>query len=60
MLARDTDTVDYYFRGDPAMVPRLQALPPSQIALPSVVLHELCATGWRVCLRWQRSPDWKP
>ena len=41
MLARDTDTVDYYFKGDPAVVPRLQALPRSQIALPSVVLHEL-------------------
>jgi tRNA(fMet)-specific endonuclease VapC len=41
MLALDTNTVSYYFRGDPAVVPRLQALPPSQIALPSVVLYEL-------------------
>ena len=41
MLALDTNTVSYYFRGDPAVVPRLQALPPSQVALPSVVLYEL-------------------
>ena len=41
MLALDTNTVSHYFRGDPAVVPRLQALPPSQVALPSVVLYEL-------------------
>jgi tRNA(fMet)-specific endonuclease VapC len=41
MLALDTNTVSYYFRGDPSVVPRLQALPPSQVALPSVVLYEL-------------------
>lgn len=41
MLALDTNTVSYYFRGDPAVVPRIQTLPPSQLALPSVVLYEL-------------------
>lgn len=41
MLALDTSTVSYFFRGDPAVAPRLKALPPSQVALHNTVLYEL-------------------
>lgn len=41
MLALDTNTISYYFRGDPAVVPRLQATPPTQLAVPAIVAYEL-------------------
>lgn len=31
MLILDSNTIGYYFRGDPQVVPRLQAIPPSDI-----------------------------
>jgi tRNA(fMet)-specific endonuclease VapC len=41
MFVLDSNTISYYFRGDAAVVPRLQALPPSQIVVPVIVLYEL-------------------
>ena len=41
MLALDTNTISCYFRGDTRVVPRLQALSPAQLVVPSVVLYEL-------------------
>ena len=41
MFALDTNTVSDYFRGDPQVVPKLQALPPSQVGIPSLVAYEL-------------------
>ena len=41
MLALDTNTISYYFRGDTQVVPRMHALPPAQLAVPSVVVYEL-------------------
>ncbi len=41
MLALDTNTISYYFRGDAQVVPRLHALPPAQLGVPSVVVYEL-------------------
>lgn len=41
MLALDSNTISYYFRGDPLVVSRLQALPPSEVAVPAVVIYEL-------------------
>jgi tRNA(fMet)-specific endonuclease VapC len=41
MVALDTNTISYYFRGDPQVVPRLQALPPGEVAVPALVVYEL-------------------
>lgn len=41
MFALDTNTISYYMRGDPQVVSNLQALTPSQIAVPAVVVYEL-------------------
>ncbi len=41
MLILDSNTISYYFRGDPQVVPRLQALPPAQIGVPAIVEYEL-------------------
>ena len=41
MLILDSNTVSYYFRGDPQVVPRLQALPPADIGVPAIVEYEL-------------------
>ncbi len=41
MLALDSNTISYYFRGDPKVVPRLQALPPTGVAVPAIVVYEL-------------------
>ncbi len=41
MLALDSDTISYYFRGDPRVVPRLQALPPAEVGVPALVIYEL-------------------
>lgn len=41
MLALDTNTVSYFFRGDPQVVPRMLATEPSLLAVPSVVVYEL-------------------
>ena len=41
MLILDSNTVSRYFRGDPQVVPRLQALPPADIGVPAIVEYEL-------------------
>lgn len=41
MLVLDSNTISYYFRGDPQVVPRLQALKPSEIGVPAIVVYEL-------------------
>jgi tRNA(fMet)-specific endonuclease VapC len=37
----DTNTISYYFRGDPAVTSRLQTLIPSEVAVPAIVEYEL-------------------
>lgn len=41
MLILDTNTISYYFRGDPAVTGRLQALTPSEVTVPAIVEYEL-------------------
>jgi hypothetical protein len=40
MLVLDSNTI-YYFRGDPEVVPRLQAHRPEDLAVPAIVEYEL-------------------
>ncbi len=41
MLILDSNTISYYFRGDPQVVPRLQALRPTDLGVPAIVEYEL-------------------
>ena len=41
MLVLDSNTISYYFRGDPQVVPRLQARSPADVGVPSIVEYEL-------------------
>jgi tRNA(fMet)-specific endonuclease VapC len=41
MLILDSNTISYYFRGDPQVVPRLQALHPAEVGVPAIVEYEL-------------------
>ncbi|MGK2951982.1 MAG: type II toxin-antitoxin system VapC family toxin [Thiobacillus sp.] len=41
MLILDSNTISYYFRGDPQVVPRLQALSPADVGVPVIVEYEL-------------------
>lgn len=41
MLVLDSNTISYYFRGDPRVVPRLQASRPSELGVPAIVAYEL-------------------
>lgn len=41
MLILDSNTISYYFRGDPQVVPRLQALRPLDLGVPAIVEYEL-------------------
>jgi len=41
MLLLDSNTISYYFRGDPQVVPRMQALRPAEIGVPAIVEYEL-------------------
>jgi tRNA(fMet)-specific endonuclease VapC len=41
MLILDSNTISYYFRGDPQVVPRLQALDPANVGVPAIVVYEL-------------------
>jgi len=41
MLVLDSNTISYYFRGDPEVVPRLQAHRPEDLAVPAIVEYEL-------------------
>lgn len=41
MIALDTNTISYFFRGDERVVARLQAVPPTEIGVPAIVVYEL-------------------
>lgn len=41
MWVLDTNTISYFFRGDPQVVPRLKALRPADLGIPAVVAYEL-------------------
>ena len=41
MLILDSNTISYYFRGDPKVVQRLQALSPADVGVPAIVEYEL-------------------
>jgi tRNA(fMet)-specific endonuclease VapC len=41
MLILDSNTISYYFRGDPLVVPRMQALRPADLGVPAIVEYEL-------------------
>lgn len=41
MLVLDSNTISYYFRGDPQVVPHLQALRPADLGVPAIVEYEL-------------------
>ncbi len=41
MLVLDSNTISYYLRGDPKVVPCLQALSPAEIGVPAIVEYEL-------------------
>ena len=41
LIALDSNTISYYFRGDAQVVPRLQAQRPADVAVPSIVEYEL-------------------
>jgi tRNA(fMet)-specific endonuclease VapC len=41
MLILDSNTISYYFRGDPQVVPRLRALRPADLGVPAIVEYEL-------------------
>jgi tRNA(fMet)-specific endonuclease VapC len=41
MVLLDSNTISYYFRGDPQVVPQLQALSPAETGVPAIVVYEL-------------------
>jgi tRNA(fMet)-specific endonuclease VapC len=41
VFAFDANTISYYFRSDPQVVPRMHALPPARMSVPGLVVHEL-------------------
>ena len=41
MLILDSNTISYYFRGDAAVVPHLQAISPATLGVPAIVEYEL-------------------
>ena len=41
MLILDSNTISYYFRGDPQVVPCLTALGPADLGVPAIVEYEL-------------------
>ncbi len=41
MFALDTDTLIYYFKGMGGVAEHLLAIPPNEIAIPTIVLYEL-------------------
>lgn len=41
MLILDSNTISYYFRGDPHVVPCMQALSPADLGVPAIVEYEL-------------------
>jgi len=41
MFILDSNTISDYFRGDPQVVPRLQAIRPADLGVPAIVEYEL-------------------
>ncbi len=41
MFILDSNIISYYLRGEPQIVPRLQALAPADIGVPAIVEYEL-------------------
>ena len=41
MLVLDSNTISYYFRGDPCVVPHLHAVHPAEVGVPAIVEYEL-------------------
>lgn len=41
MVILDSNTISYFFRGDPQVVPRLLALRPADVGVPAIVEYEL-------------------
>lgn len=41
MIVRDTNTLIYFFKGQGQVAKRLLQTPPSELALPAIVLYEL-------------------
>jgi tRNA(fMet)-specific endonuclease VapC len=41
MWVLDSNTISYYFHGDPLVVPRMQALRPADVGVPAIVEYEL-------------------
>jgi Predicted nucleic acid-binding protein, contains PIN domain len=41
VLILDSNIISYYFRGDPQIVPRIQALAPADVGVPAIVEYEL-------------------
>lgn len=41
MLVLDSNTISYYFGGDPQVAPRLQAIRPALPGVPAIVDYEL-------------------
>lgn len=41
MFILDSNTISYYFRGDPCVVPRMQAVRPADLGVPAIVEYEL-------------------
>ena len=58
MLILDSNTISYYFRGDPLVVPRLQVLSPADVGVPAIVGYEL-RSDFCVCRRRQPIPVWQ-
>jgi len=41
VLILDSNTISYYMRGDPLVVPRLQAIRPADVGVPAIVEYKL-------------------
>lgn len=41
MLILDSNIISYYLRGDPQVVPRVQAQTPAEVGVPAIVEYEL-------------------
>ena len=59
LIALDTNTISYYFRGDAQVVPRLQALRPADVAVPAIVEYELRYGLLRLPPE-SAAPAWRP
>ena len=58
MLILDSNIISYYLRGDPQIVPRVQALAPAEVGVPAIVEYEY-AMAFCVCRRRPLSLGWQ-